>query len=117
MWSLHEYVFPLIVVVIKAKKAREILQTRFERTPYVKLSKMQLDNSQFEAMRMQEDETINKFHTRITLGEPLSESKLLKKILRSLLKRFQMKVTTIQLRDCWMGRYDSSSTHGKSLYI
>jgi hypothetical protein len=46
---------------------------------------------------MDEDETISEFNTRLrALGEKMSKEKLARKILRSLSKRFDMKVTTIE---------------------
>ncbi|CAM8926941.1 unnamed protein product [Rhodiola kirilowii] len=53
---------------------------------------------------MQEDETIKDFNARVgdlvneasTLGEALPEEKVVRKILRSLPKRFAMKVTAIE---------------------
>ena len=55
-------------------------------------------------MRMHEDETTSEFYVRVrdlsneshSLGEPMSDVKLVKKILRSLPKRFDMKVTVIE---------------------
>lgn len=79
MGSLHEYVFPLIAGFIEAKKSWEILQTRFEGIPYGKQSNMHLGNSQFQFLKMQEDEMNNQFYTIIQeltkttstlLGEP-----------------------------------------------
>jgi hypothetical protein len=59
--------------------------------------------SQFEGIKMQEDETFNEFHTKISylrnsmmsLGRKISYAKLIKKILRSLTERFKIIVTTI----------------------
>ncbi|MCI10090.1 gag-pol polyprotein, partial [Trifolium medium] len=55
-------------------------------------------------LKMDEDETISEFNTRLrdiadssfALGEKMSEGKLARKILRSLPKRFDMKVTAIE---------------------
>ena len=52
---------------------------------------------------MHENETISEFYVRVrdlsneshSLGEPMSDAKLVKKILRSLPERFKIKVTTI----------------------
>jgi hypothetical protein len=60
--------------------------------------------SKFEEIKMLEDETFNEFYTRISdlrnlmvsLRKNVSDAKLIKKILRSLLKRFRIKVTTIE---------------------
>ncbi len=53
---------------------------------------------------MQEDETFNEFYIKlnvvrnsmINLGKNVSNAKLIKKIMRSLSKRFRIKVTTIK---------------------
>jgi len=60
--------------------------------------------SEFERIRMLEDETFNEFYDRISglrnsminLGKKVSDTKLIKKILRSLPERFRIKVTTIE---------------------
>jgi hypothetical protein len=60
--------------------------------------------SQFEGIKMQDDETFNEFHTKISylrnsmmsLGRKISYAKLIKRILRSLPERFKIKVTTIE---------------------
>jgi hypothetical protein len=60
--------------------------------------------SKFEEIKMLEDETFNEFYTRISdlrnmmvsLGKNISYVKLIKKILKSLLERFMIKVTTIE---------------------
>jgi hypothetical protein len=68
------------------------------------MSKLQLLTTKFENLKMDEDETISKFNTRLrdienssfALGERMYEEKLARKIRRSLPKRFIMKVTTIE---------------------
>jgi hypothetical protein len=60
--------------------------------------------SQFEGIRMLEEETFNEFYTMISdlrnsminLGKKISDAILIKKILRSLCERFRIKVTTIK---------------------
>ncbi|MCH88483.1 gag-pol polyprotein [Trifolium medium] len=87
-----------------AKEAWEILQTTLEGTSKVCMSKLQLLTTKFENLRMEQDETISEFNTRLrdianssfALGGKMSEEKLARKILRSLPKRFNMKVTTIE---------------------
>ncbi|KAK2368014.1 gag-protease polyprotein [Trifolium repens] len=75
-----------------------------EGTSKVKSSRLQLLHSKFENLRMKEEETIYDFHMSgldlansfDSLGERLSDEKMVRKILRSLPKRFDMKVTTIE---------------------
>jgi len=76
-----------------AQEAWEILETTYEGTKLVKFVKLQMLVSQFERIRMLEDETFNEFYNKINdirnsminLGKKVSDAKLIKKILRSLL--------------------------------
>ncbi|XP_022897283.1 uncharacterized protein LOC111410921 [Olea europaea var. sylvestris] len=60
--------------------------------------------SMFEEVRMKDDETFDEFYAKLNdivnssfnLGEKISESKIVKKVLRSLPKRFRPKVTVIE---------------------
>ncbi|CAM8943912.1 unnamed protein product [Rhodiola kirilowii] len=87
-----------------AKKAWDILRIAQEGTTKVKISRMETVTSKFENLRMQEDETIADFNTRIldisneafSLGEPMTEETLVRKVLRSLTKRFAMKALAIK---------------------
>ncbi|KAA0047123.1 gag-pol polyprotein [Cucumis melo var. makuwa] len=57
--------------------------------------------SRFEVLKMSDDETFSEFNVRVldianksfALGEKASDSKLVRKVLRSLPQRFNMKVT------------------------
>jgi len=68
------------------------------------MSRLQLLTTKFDKLKMKEDENIQDFHMNIldmanafdSLGENMSDEKLVRKILRSLPKRFEMKVTTIE---------------------
>jgi hypothetical protein len=96
--------FRLIKKCIVAKDAWEILKTTHEGTSKVKMSRLQLLTTKFENFRMKEDECIHDFHMNVldfansfdSLGEKIAEEKLVRKILRSLPKRFDMKVTAIE---------------------
>ena len=74
-----------------AKEAWDILQTVHEGTDTVKRSKLQKLNTAFENVMMEEDKTFDAF----TLGDPIPQHRIVKKILRSLSKRFDAKVVTI----------------------
>ena len=58
----------------------------------------------FETLRMEDDETFDQFYFKLSdivnssfnLGEQISPSKIVRKILRSLRERFQAKVTAIE---------------------
>lgn len=69
------------------------------------MSRLQLLTTKFENLRMNEDESIYEFHIRLSdisntyfsLGEKMSEENLAIKVLRTLPKRFDMKVTFIKV--------------------
>jgi hypothetical protein len=60
--------------------------------------------SRFEEIKMLEDETFGEFYSKMSdlrnlimsLGKPISDVKLIRKILISLIERFRIKVTTIE---------------------
>ena len=87
-----------------AKEARTILEITYKGTKVVKTVKFQRLTSSFEEIRMEEDETFDEFYAKIkdivnsafNLGESIAESKIVRKILRFLLKRFHAKITTIE---------------------
>ena len=74
------------------KEAWTILETTYEGTKAVKTVKPQRLTSSFEEIRMEEDETFDEFYAKLkdivnsafNLGESIAESKIVKKILRSL---------------------------------
>ncbi|CAM8982960.1 unnamed protein product [Rhodiola kirilowii] len=96
--------FKMISTCEIAKKAWDILQTAHEGTAKVKVSRMETVTSKFENLRMQEDETIADFNTRVldifneafALGEPMTKETLVRKVLRSLTKRFAMKALAVK---------------------
>ena len=87
-----------------AKEAWDILQVTHEGTNVVKMSKLQMLTYRFETIRMDDYETFGEFHAKLmdivnsnfNLGEPISNSKVVRKILRSLPERFRAKVTAIK---------------------
>jgi hypothetical protein len=102
--GVDQNVFRMIKKCNIAKEAWEILEITYEGTSKVKKSRLQLLTTQFERLTMKKDESIQEFYMNIldianafdTLGEKMSEEKLVRKILRSLPKRFDMKVTAIE---------------------
>ena len=87
-----------------AKKAWTIFETTYEGTKAIKTMKLQRLTSHFEEIRMEEDETFDKFYAKLkdivnfafNLGESIAESKIVRKILMSLLERFHAKITAIE---------------------
>jgi len=89
-----------------AKEEWQILETTYEGTKLVKSDKIQILISKFEEIKMLEEETFGEFYSKmsdlrnsmVSLGKPVSDVKLIRKILRSLPERFRIKVTTIEER-------------------
>ena len=87
-----------------AKEAWTILETTYEGTKAIKTVKFQRLTSSFEEIRMEEDETFDEFYAKLkdivnsafNLGECIAESKIVRKILRSLPERFHTKITYIE---------------------
>ena len=85
---------------ISSKEAWTILETTYEGTKVVKTVKLQRLTSSFEEIRM-EDETFDEFFAKLkdivnstfNLGEFIVESKIVRKILKSLSERFHTKTT------------------------
>jgi len=85
-----------------AKDAWQILETTYEGTKLVKSTKLQMLISKFEEIKMLEEETFREFYTKIrdlrnsmvSLVKQISDVKLIRKILRSLLEHFKIKVIT-----------------------
>ena len=93
-----------IMTCTTAKQAWDLLETNYEGTTIVKRAKLQMLTSQFESLRMREDEMFDEFRTKLmvivnemwSLGEQIPEGKICSKILRSLPDRFHPKVTSIE---------------------
>ena len=87
-----------------AKEAWTILQTTYEGTKAVKDSKLQRLTTSFKEIKMEEDESFDKFYTKLkdivnsafNLGETIPEPKIVRKVLRSLPERFHAKITAIE---------------------
>ena len=96
--------FKKISSIKVAKEAWTILETTYEGTKVVKIVKFQRLTSSFEEIRMEEDETFDEFYAKLkdivnsafNLGECIVESKIVRKILWSLPKRFHAKITVIE---------------------
>ena len=89
-----------------AKEACEIFETTYEGTKKVKDTKLQMLTTRFEKLKMSEDESFDSFYSKLNevvigkfnLGEKTEDSKIVRKILRSLLESFRAKVTAIEER-------------------
>ena len=86
------------------KEAWTILQTTYEGTKAVKDSKLQRLTTSFEEIKMEEDESFDEFYAKLkdivnsvfNLGKTIPESKIIRKVLRSLPERFHAKITAIE---------------------
>ena len=87
-----------------AKEAQTILQTTYEGTKVVKDSKLQRLTTSFEEIKMEEDELFHKFYAKLkdimdsafNLRGTIPEPKIVRKVLRSLTKRFHAKIIAIE---------------------
>ena len=87
-----------------AKEEWTILKTTYKGIKAMKTVKLQRLTSSFEEIRMEEDETFDEFYAKLKdivnsafiLKESIVESKIVRKILRPLPKRFHSKITAIE---------------------
>ena len=99
--SMEEY--KRISNVEIAHTAWNILQIVHEGTKAVKINKLQQLTTKFESIRMSDDEFFAKFYAKLNdivnsaynLGEIYDQTKIVRKILRSLTEDFRPKVTAI----------------------
>ena len=82
----------------------EILEINYEGTKKVKDTKLQMLTTWFKELKMSEDESFDSFYSKLNevvvskfnLGEKTKDSKIVRKILRSLQESFRSKVTAIE---------------------
>ena len=80
------------------------METKYEGTKKVKDTKLQMLTIHFKELKMSEDESFDSFYgklnevviSKFNLGEKMEDSKIVRKILRSLLESFHAKVTAIE---------------------
>ncbi|XP_073138435.1 uncharacterized protein [Henckelia pumila] len=97
--SVDMNMFNLIGTCTCTRNAWEKLKIHSEGSASVKKTRMRLITSKFEKMRMEESETIMEYNGRLkslaneasVLGDPISNEKLVSKVLRSVPKRFHTK--------------------------
>ena len=96
--------FKKISSIETAKEAWTILRTTYEGTKAVKDSKLQRLTTSFEEIKMEEDESFVEFYAKLKdivnsafiLENTIPEPKIVRKVFRSLPKRFHAKITTIE---------------------
>ena len=85
-----------------AKEAWTILETTYEGTKKVKDMKLQMLTTRFEEFKMGDDESFNSFYggeiviVKLNLEEKIEDTKVVRKILRSLPESIHPKVTAIE---------------------
>ena len=80
------------------------METTYEGTKKVKDTKLQMLTTRFEELKMSEDESFDSFYSKLNevvvnkfnLEEKTKDSKIVRKILRSLSESFHAKVTVIE---------------------
>ena len=95
--------FERISQCVIAKEAWETLEITHEGSQIVKASKIQMLVCKFEEIRMEEEKTFDEFYSKlstirnstINLGKKMTDAKIVKKILRSLLARFIPQIAAI----------------------
>ena len=100
--SLDE--FHRISHITIAQEAQQILETTYEGTKKVKDTKLQMLTTCFEELKMSEDESFDSFYGKLNkvvigkfnLREKTEDSKIVRKILRSLPESFRAKITAIE---------------------
>ena len=96
--------FKKIFFTKTVKEVWTILQTTYEGTKAVKDSKLQRLTTSFEEIKMEEDESFDEFYAKLkdivnsafNFGETIPESKIVRKVLKSLSERFHAKITAIE---------------------
>ena len=91
------------ISAIEITKEAWTLQTTYEGTKAIKDSKLQRLTTSFKEIKMEEDESFDEFYAKLkdivnftfNLGETIPESKVVRKVLRSLPERFHARITTI----------------------
>ena len=102
--NVSPYEFHRISHITIAKETWQILETTYEGTKKVKDTKLQILTTKFEKLKMSEDESFDSLYGKLNdvvigkfnLGEKTEDSKIVRKILRSLSESFRAKVTAIK---------------------
>ena len=90
--AMHESILPIIAAKTNAKEAWDTLETAYQGLDKVKTSKLQILRRDFESLSMKDSENVDTFYTRVvglinqlkSHGEPVSDQRVVEKILRSL---------------------------------
>ncbi|KAG9454485.1 hypothetical protein H6P81_007389 [Aristolochia fimbriata] len=102
--GVNEEQFRRISACTTTQEAWRILEVYYEGTESVRVSKLPMLTTQFELMRMREDESILEYEGKIrdianqfaALGDKIPQNRLVRKVLRSLSSKFKMKRVAIE---------------------
>ncbi|KAK0604393.1 hypothetical protein LWI29_015251 [Acer saccharum] len=102
--EMDESQYKLIQITKNAHEVWEILETAHDGTEVVKDSKLQVLQTLFKTIRIEEHECFNDFQVKLInivnqsyqLGDSYSDRRIKQKIMRSLPPRFESKVTTLE---------------------
>ncbi|KAK3023450.1 hypothetical protein RJ639_042662 [Escallonia herrerae] len=97
-------IFPRIIRATKAKEAWDILKVEYHGDDKVRAINLQTLTRDFENMKMKENETLAEFFTKFmdlinqmkSLGEDISNKRIVEKVLISLPEKFDPKVAIIE---------------------
>ena len=103
-YGISTYEFHRISHVKTVKEVWTVLETTYEGTKKVKNTELWMLTTQFEELKMSNDESFDSFYRRINeiviaklnLGEKIEDAKFVRKILRSLPEIFRAKVIAIE---------------------
>ncbi|CAA0820566.1 Unknown protein [Striga hermonthica] len=103
--TVDENMFRLISTCTTAKDAWDTLQRHCEGSKSVCQTRLRLLAAKFETIWMLENENISSYTAKLmnianecySLGEPISNEKLVAKVMRSLPKRFNMMITALDV--------------------
>ncbi|XP_075521562.1 uncharacterized protein LOC142554768 [Primulina tabacum] len=102
--SVDTRMFNLITNCVCAKEAWDILHKHCEGSESVRKTRLRMVASKFESLRMEDRESILEYDSRLrqlsneahSLGDPMSNERLVNKVLRSLPEKFNVKVCAIE---------------------
>ncbi|XP_073107227.1 uncharacterized protein [Elaeis guineensis] len=105
--ALDEAIFPRVTGATTSKEAWDLLQDEYQGSSRVVAVKFQMLHRNFENLRMKASNTVQDFFTKASslmneiwsLGEDLTEQKIVEKVLRSLPPRFDH-VVAVSLKIC-----------------
>ncbi|KAL8464945.1 hypothetical protein ACS0TY_034433 [Phlomoides rotata] len=102
--SVDTCMFKIISNCVSANDAWDRLQEHYEGSESIRRTKLRMLGTKFENLRMKEDESISSYNGRVSeiandshsLGEPISNVRLVNKILRTVPKIFDAKICAIE---------------------